>query len=304
MSKYNIYDHLEAEMSITKNKQETIQHGNNSFPCAHYVDFYRNKKEFYPWHWHEELEIAYVTKGSVTVSINDQKYTLQANEGIFINTGILHAYSGENDTEAIMPNVLFKPSLIYATAESVYYQKYIKPLIFSTNLSHILLSPKNPWQTEVLMHIRKVFMLMDEKNYGYEFKIRSHLSELLLLIIKNSPEPINDKVKSKTEVERVRKMLNFIQFNFSDNINLQQIADSVFISRRECLRCFRHIVGMSPIQYVIELRIQKAKQLLLETDLPISDIYIACGFQNQSYFAKIFKSKTGLSPMKFRNLNS
>lgn len=96
-------------------------------------------------------------------------------------------------------------------------------------------------------------------------------------------------------------MLNFIQINFADNIDLQQIADSAFISRRECLRCFRHIVGMSPIQYVIELRIQKAKQLLLETDLSVSDIYIACGFQNQIYFTKIFRSRTGLSPMKFRN---
>lgn len=288
-------------MSITKDRQETIQHGDKSFPCASYVDFYRNEKEFYPWHWHEELEIAYVTEGTVTVSVNEQKYTLKAGEGIFINAGVLHAYSGGSSTEAKMPNILFKPSLIYATTESVFYQKYIKPLIFSTTLSHILLNRKNPWQAEILMRAEKVFMLMDEKNYGYEFEVRAALSELLLLIIKNSSKSINNKVKSKTEVKRIRKMLNFIQINFADNINLQQIADSAFISRRECLRCFRHIVGMSPIQYVIELRIQKAKQLLLETDLSISDIYIACGFQNQSYFTKIFKSRTGLSPMKFRN---
>ncbi len=301
MNEYNIYDSSGNEISITKDRQETIQHGDKIFPCATYVDFYRNEKEFYPWHWHEELEIAYITEGKVTVSVNEQKYTLKAGEGIFINSGVLHAYSGKNDTETKMPNILFKPSLIYATVESVFYQKYIKPLIFSTTLSHIILNRKNPWQAEILMRAEKVFMLMDEKNYGYEFEIRAVLSELLLLIIKNSSEPINNKVKSKAEVERIRKMLNFIQINFADNIDLQQIANSAFISRRECLRCFRHIVGMSPIQYVIELRIQKAKHLLLETDLSISDIYIACGFQNQSYFTKIFKSKTGLSPMKFRN---
>ncbi len=170
MKDYNIYDNSEVKMSITKDRQETIQHGDISFPCAGYVDFYRNEKELYPWHWHEELEIAYVTEGTVTVSVNEQKCTLKAGEGIFINAGVLHAYSGDGSAEAAMPNILFKPSLIYATAESVFYQKYIKPLIFSSALSHILLNRKNPWQAEILMRAEKVSMLMDEKNTDMNLK--------------------------------------------------------------------------------------------------------------------------------------
>lgn len=79
-------------------------------------------------------------------------------------------------------------------------------------------------------------------------------------------------VKKERETERVRRMLSYIQMHYSENISIKQISDSAFISKRECLRCFKEIIKITPIQYVIELRISKAKQLLLETDMPIIDI--------------------------------
>ena len=54
------------------------------------------------------------------------------------------------------------------------------------------------------------------------------------------------------------------------------------------------------MQYTIELRVQKARKLLLETDLPLLDICTECGFQDQSYFIKTFRERTGISPARFR----
>ena len=82
---------------------------------------------------------------------------------------------------------------------------------------------------------------------------------------------------------------------------VEQIADSALISRRECMRLFQRVIGTSPMQYLIDCRIRKAKQLLLETDGTILHIAASCGFQNQSYFTKVFRERTGVSPGKFRS---
>ena len=102
------------------------------------------------------------------------------------------------------------------------------------------------------------------------------------------------------EIRRVRQMLTFIQGHYTQPLRVEDIAASVFISRRECMRAFQNVLGISPIQYVLQLRVRKAKELLLETGLSLGEICAACGFQGQSYFTKVFRERTGTTPGKFR----
>ena len=66
------------------------------------------------------------------------------------------------------------------------------------------------------------------------------------------------------------------------------------------MRAFQNVLGISPIQYVLQLRVRKAKELLLETGLSLGEICAACGFQGQSYFTKVFRERTGTTTGKFR----
>ena len=121
-----------------------------------------------------------------------------------------------------------------------------------------------------------------------------------MLLTQHIPDFGNTEAKSQTEMDRIRQMLSFIQLRYTEPVSVQQIADSAFISRRECMRAFQRVLGTSPIQYVIDLRLRKAKQLLLETDFPVMEIGARCGFPDQSYFTRVFREKTGVSPGKFR----
>lgn len=285
--------------SISENRRETFPHGDEQFPCTSYLDRYSLKMEGYPWHWHDEWEIAYVERGGVTVRINDKAFRLKEGDGVFIGRRVLHAYS-VCGTEAEMPNILFRPSLLYGSQESVYWKRYIKPLILSSAFSCAILTDAVLWQAEALKQARRAFSLLTAEAYGYEFRVRSALSEFVLQLCRNMPCGTERSAGQQSEIDRVRQILSFIQTHYTAPIQVQQIADSAFISRRECLRSFQSVIGSSPIQYVIALRLRKAKQLLLETDLPILDICAACGFQNQSYFTKAFREKTGTTPAQFR----
>lgn len=95
-------------------------------------------------------------------------------------------------------------------------------------------------------------------------------------------------------------MLQYIQEHYGRKLTLSEIAGSASLSEIECLRCFRAMIGCTPIQYVKQARVQRAAELLASTDRRISDIGAACGFQEMSYFAKAFRSLKGCTPGEFR----
>lgn len=95
-------------------------------------------------------------------------------------------------------------------------------------------------------------------------------------------------------------MLQYIQEHYDGELTLAKIAESAAVSENECLRCFRSMIGSTPIRYVKQLRVQRAAELLVSTDRRISDIGAECGFQEMSYFAKIFRELKGCTPSEFR----
>ena len=91
MKKYHWSDAHRLQTAIRENQQEAVLHGTEGFPCASYVDYYDGRQDSYPWQWHEELEIAYVDRGQVEVLAGDRRFLLGPGDGIFINSGVLHA---------------------------------------------------------------------------------------------------------------------------------------------------------------------------------------------------------------------
>lgn len=298
MKYYNFLTCSEQQQIVSENQYEKTVYNTPLFPCGAYLDVYNGDSCL--WHWHDEIEVGYVRDGILNVFVNDLQYTLHKGDGIFINTGVLHMYSGCKNIKTEFPNIVFIPSFIYGTKESIFWTKYVHPLTESINLSHIIFSEDSVWQTELLRHMRQAIEFFEHKIKDSEFQIRSHLSEMIFKICQNNTVQLEEKGHNKIEIDRIRRMLAFIQQYYMNPIQLQQIADSAFISSRECLRLFKNVLGTSPKQYVIQLRLQKAKDLLSETTTPISEICARCGFQDQSYFTKVFREQFNTSPTKYR----
>ena len=110
---------------------------------------------------------------------------------------------------------------------------------------------------------------------------------------KTQPKPINE--------QRVKDVLSFIHRNYGQKITLQNIADSVFVSKGECCRFFKKSVKMSPYDYLINYRINESMKLLKGSNSSILDIAERVGFNNVSHYIQIFRKKTGLTPHEYRN---
>ena len=100
----------------------------------------------------------------------------------------------------------------------------------------------------------------------------------------------------------IREALSYISGHYSEPITLQDAADKVHLSTAYFSRRFRDVCGVTFKEYLTNVRVEEAKRLLRNTDYSLLDIAIATGFDNQSYFTKVFRKYTGLTPKQFRSM--
>ena len=277
--------------------RELVQHGSALFPIACYAE---NLKSYsVAWHWHEEFEYILAMKGPLTVDVNKTRVTLQTNQGVFLNSGILHAVEQAEKGEALLHSGVFHPRLV-GGMDTIFWQKLIRPM----------LQPDAP-----------AFFLLDgavlagagadlpagslaggcRGAFDYENRVRYYLSAALRLL---STQCVGGKTKVSQQeqiaAERMKQMLRFVEEHYAEELTVERIAASVALSESACLRSFRQMLGITPIQYVKQFRVEKAAELLRSTRLKTGEIGMECGFADGSYFIKTFREIKHCTPKEYR----
>lgn len=283
-----------------KDDRELTEHGTAFFPIACYYDDL--PWDTVQWHWHEEFEALFVTEGAAEVSLEKEKYIIKEGDGMFINAGALHAIRLTTVSRCRFHSIVFHPRLVGGSKDSVFWLNYIEPLILQNTLKSVLFDGSAAWHTKACEFIETAWHAVVEEPFGYEFQVRSALSQLVLLLKMYLPD--GGKELSERELrdaKRIRIMLQYIQEHYMEELDTGQIAGSATISESECLRCFHKTIGMPPVRYLKQFRVQKAAELLLSTEKKISDIGAECGFLDTSYFTKVFREIKGCAPGKYRS---
>ena len=290
-----------SECMTTVNEQgmELIEHGSALFPAACYYD--NLAEEDVPWHWHEELELILVSEGESVVAAGTEKYIIKEGNGIFINSGILHAAWKHTEGACRFHSIVFHPRLVGGSADSVFWQNYLRPLMEDGTLSGVYLDRDTEWQREILTFLEHAWQSDVAEQPGYEFEVRENLSRIVSCLVLRKPAPGKTlSEKCLREEGRMKLMLQYIQEHCEEEVTVTGIAESASVSISECLRCFHNTIGVPPIQYVLQYRLQMAAGLLAETDRKIADIGMQCGFQDLSYFARMFRRLKGCTPSEYR----
>lgn len=283
---------------MDERKKENVQRGTPLFPAACFLD---NVSESpVPLHWHDELEIIVIIKGTAQITAGTKKWMLQEGEGIFINTGVLHsvaAYSGE---ECILKSICWHAHLTGGREDSIFWQKYTKPLISDKSIVYIKMYPDTEQREYEKLTFLDAWQLCVDEPPGYEIEVRYKLSKVLASLMehKNTNYKFQSE-KNMRDEERLKKMLSLIHLNYGKKLTVGQIANEASISVSEAMRCFKSTLGTSPIQYVKNYRLEKAFEQM-NTNQTISEIANQCGFEDMSYFGREFKKRYGSSPSDWR----
>ncbi len=279
--------------------QELSRHGNTAFPIACYADDLNREK--IPWHWHEEWEIVLVTEGYLRFDVENARQTLACGDGIFINSKAMHAIQNTSQAPGTLHSAVFHPRLIGGNMDSIFWQTLVQPFSYNAATRFLLLKQDVPWQKEVLRYFQIAWESIAKEQDDFENLARFYLSKAIRSILQNTDfSKSNLSEQELTKINRIRSMMEFIEFHYMEELTVEQIAKSVSVSNSACLRCFHEMLNTTPIQYVMETRLKKAAALLRSTNKSVKDIALDCGFSDVSYFIKIFRLKYNCTPGNYR----
>ena len=246
-------------------------------------------------HSHDEFEIIMVHDGSMKLSLNNEIYNAQKGDIIFINPETLHSTLTEKCTHEC---VVFSPKILALDATNCNF--FINSIInheCSVN-SHIH-SDNKAMQTTV----KELFDAAKNTTAGCKFLVIGALYKIFGMIVDQNLYTSESGVLVTTldkNVHKIEKVLSYIHKNYSKKITLDDLAEIAGTSKKNLCHLFKKITEKTPVEYLNEFRITKAKSKLHNTDMCITDIAFACGFNDLSYFIKTFRSYNNISPTKFR----
>ncbi|MCM1193720.1 MAG: helix-turn-helix domain-containing protein [Butyrivibrio sp.] len=291
-------------LHIGKDLRESISYNGQSIPLSVCID---NFDDYFQreWgcHWHDEIEFGVIQRGIAEFTIyNGQErfpIELHKGDGIFINSGCLHSAKALAPDTVIAGFVL--PVLFFNKLfENAAYQ-IVNPIIDSDIESYVLKSTI-PKDQQLLSSVQEICSITDQEvSYELHFVETACKIWRLLTIRILQDGKTSQAATKKIQEQRIKQLLSFIHEHYSEHISIEDMAKSALISRTECFRCFQTVLGQSPVEYLTEYRLSMAMMFLANTKRSLSDISYSCGFNNPSYFGKLFRERCGLSPKKYRD---
>lgn len=290
-------------MQIITNQfqKELKQHGNEQFP---FLVSYQKLSEYesgsFMWHWHPEIEITYVQKGTMCYKVNHMVYHLKEGDIVFNNSGALHSGTMENQKDCAYIPVTFDSRLIYGFFQSTVNSKYVDPVIQDSMLPAICIDQSEPWHKPFREYLLRIINLDEKKPDFYELDITICLQSIWRLLLEHITYEPQASRENSLEYDRIKKILSYIEENYQNKITLNDIAGHIHLCESECTRLFKRHMNTTLFAFLQEYRIERSLEFL-QDDQPVSAVADKAGFSDPNYYSKVFAKIKGCSPREYRN---
>ena len=291
-------------MQIKTNQfqKELKEHGNFHFPLlVSYEKLSKYESGSFLWHWHPEMELTLITKGTMVYQVNAKTFCLSEGQVLFGNSSTLHAGSMYENGDCEYISLTFDPKLIYGYDHSILYTKYVKPIIQNTSLPAILFDGSAHWHNDIRSIIEDIIRIESEKYMTYELDITAKLQAFWKLLFLNTDTVSPETSHDKKSYDRIRDMISYIEANYAFSLTLADISESIHVCPSECSRLFKKYMQISLFDFIARYRIEKSVEYLTSTNFSIVEIAGFVGFNDSNYYAKVFRRQKGCSPMQYRH---
>ena len=289
-------------MQIVTNQfqKELKQHGNEHFP---FLVSYQKLSEYesgsFMWHWHPEIEITYVRKGTMCYKVNNLVYHLKEGDIVFNNSGALHSGTMENQEDCTYIPVTFDSRLIYGFFQSTINSKYVDPVIQDSLLPAICIDQSEPWHRPFREYLLRIIALDKKKPDFYELDITICLQSMWRLLLEHITYEPQVSRENFLEYDRIKKILSYIEDNYQNKITLNDIAGHIHLCESECTRLFKRHMNTTLFTFLQEYRIERSLEFL-QSGEPVSTVALNTGFSDPNYYSKVFAKIKGCSPREYR----
>lgn len=286
-----------------ENYKEKTEHGSLEFPyitypCSIPLDF-----PSVPLHWHEEAEIIYFKKGRGILTIDFNRYEVSAGTIALILPGQLHSieqcdFAAESSSMEY-ENIIFHPSLLLSKQNDICSTRFIAPIFTGELAVPSLFSPDMPFYDAIAACIDANDAASDKRPFGYPLIIKGQLFLFFSLLLQNQKETPLPSASHKS-LDKMKIILKYVENHYREKITIEEAAKETNLSASHFMKYFKTTSGTSFINYVNDYRLTMAQHLLVSSDSSVLAIAEECGFENLSYFNRIFKKRYAQTPREYR----
>ncbi|MGN0229819.1 MAG: AraC family transcriptional regulator [Muribaculaceae bacterium] len=248
--------------------------------------------ESYGPHSHLRIEINYVKRGSCRLLLDHGEImTFAEGEIMIITPEVKHRFEAGADGATLM-QLEFRPEIFKAIGSSgiVFDRQTDIDSIFG-NCNGVIKIVDN---VRIMRIVQQIVTELEEKAIDYQALVIMHYAELMIMLNRH----IHDSKLFLDSNSALHKSVAYIRTHYQDDISISQLALLCGVSSRHLRALFALHLGKSPLQYLNQLRIARAIELINNSNLSIKEVCFRCGFHSPQYFSRIFKQITGRNPHK------
>jgi AraC-like DNA-binding protein len=247
------------------------------------------------WHFHPEFELVYIEGANGTRHVGEHISRYEGSDLVFIGSNIPHLnfdYGVKTECEKVVIQIrqdfLGNAFANIPELSAVYrlFEQSKHGIAFGEETKFLLRERlknlKNLGHFEQFLEILSVFQVLARSN------------EMILL----HPRPVENQ-HNKKEQERLKRIYNFIEMNYQQKIEIEEVANLTNLSKSAFCRYFKKITRLTFVEFLNHYRINEAQKLLL-LDKNVTEACFECGFESLSYFNRTFKKVTGENPLSFK----
>lgn len=253
-------------------------------------------------HWHKEMELLYITKGNTHCKCNNKSFVANEGDLIVVNCDDLH-FCQNLSPELHYYCIILDPHILNSRFIDLCDSKYITPIIENRILFKNLIVNDKAIQD----CIHSIANEYNTRELGFELSIKASLYKLIVLLMRKHIETILTDIHVKYRMKNINRfnaIIAYIENNYTKDLSLDNISTYAHMSKYHFCRMFKKMTGHTATHYINSIRIQEAENLLINTDLPISEITYSVGFHDTSYFSRTYKSFKDISPSEARKKSS
>ncbi|MCM1262951.1 MAG: AraC family transcriptional regulator [Butyrivibrio sp.] len=250
-------------------------------------------------HLHPMYEIYYLQNGARKIFLDDSIYLLDKGDMVFIPMNTIHKTSYVNDKAHERTTIIFNdeavPDIKFSTS-----QVSFKKIFYSEPVIHIA----NIHRDYIEGLLNRMLSEYEQGDDYSDINIKNCLQELIIFLIRYKQHKNSEHIQNIDMADTLmQKAARYIRNNYMEELSLEAVAAHFNISPTYFSRKFKSSTGFGYKEYLINVRIQEASNMLLETNESINEIALKCGFNDSDYFGNAFKRTKGISPLKYRKSN-
>jgi AraC-like DNA-binding protein/mannose-6-phosphate isomerase-like protein (cupin superfamily) len=259
-------------------------------------------------HCHDYFQIWYVAKGAFHHTVSGERFAIAAGDIFVVSPFTLHSVEIPSDQKLEIYGCEFMPSFINERLEekpadhSFFDVAYVEYFLRRESRIQSKISLENVIEVRVRNLMREMLAEYERRSPFFQILLKANLLLLLSILVRQVNRELVDAGFEKSEKYKniMTGVIEYIHTNYHENLKLDTLCSIANLSRSTFCGLFKEWTGKTFNRYVTDLRIFHAIGMLMRPELSVTDVCYSTGFNELSYFCRIFKKYTGISPTYFR----